>query len=223
MKRFISTFFVCLCVVASASAQIGIAVDLGLPSGTKWASCNVGASQPEEYGDYFAWGETEVKAWYSNAPYRWYVLGDGSGLYNGHYTKYYVSRSSGGFVDGLSELEAQDDVASVRWGKEWRIPTTADVEELVKLCTWEWTKVNDVKGYSVTGPNGNSIFMPAAGVRVDYDLKYDKIEGHYWTRSLAKESYWGNNIDYLYFDKRDKAKKNRDRFSGLPVRPVTKD
>ena len=217
MKRILFSAFICMCAVASALAQIGIAVDLGLPSGTKWATCNIGASLPEEFGDYFAWGEVEVKLWYSSAPYAWYTLAGETG----HYTKYYLRRNSGtGFVDGLNELEEQDDVANVRWGKQWRIPSSADLDELIMLCTWKWTKLNKVKGYTVIGPNGNSIFLPAAGMRMEYDLKYDNNGGYYYTRSLCKDSYNVNNADYLYFDRFDKARRNITRFCGYTIRPV---
>lgn len=216
MKRILLSAFIGLCAVASALAQMGIGVDLGLPSGTKWATCNVGASQPEEFGNYFAWGEVEVKSWYGTAPYAWYTKTE----YSGHYTKYVVNNVNGGYVDGINELEEQDDVANLRWGKKWRIPSTNDLDKLLKLCTWKWTKLNKAKGYTVTGPNGNSIFLPAAGMHIEYDLKYDNTDGYYYTRSLCKDSYYVNNADYLYFDRFDTARKNITRFRGYTIRPV---
>ena len=127
-------------------------VDLGLPSGTRWASCNIGASSPEEYGDYFAWGETTVKGDYSWQTYQWC---------NGTYES-----MSTDCVDSI-ELNQQYDAALAKWGEQWRMPTMADFKELTTECTWTWTTQNGVKGYEVKGTNGNSIFLPAAGCRRD--------------------------------------------------------
>ena len=135
---------------------ISEAVDLGLS--VKWATFNVGATSPEEYGGYYAWGETEEKEDYSWETYKWC---------NGSYdtmTKY-CTNSSYGTVDNKTVLDLEDDVAHVKWGGDWRMPTTDEQDELRNNCTWEWTALNGVNGYRVTGPNGNSIFLPAAGYR----------------------------------------------------------
>lgn len=126
------------------------AVDLGLS--VKWATCNVGADSPEEYGDYYAWGETEVKSEYSWETYKW------SNDSADSFTKYCQA-------DNKIILDSEDDVAHVKWGGNWRMPTMDEVNELCDKCTWEWTTVNGVAGQLVTGPNGNSIFLPAAGLR----------------------------------------------------------
>ena len=145
-------------VVPEEPAVDARAIDLGLPSGIKWASCNVGATEPWEYGGYYAWGETEEKSNYDTSTYKYC---------NGSYfsmTKYCTS-SSFGTVDNKTTLEPGDDVAHVKWGGSWRMPTKAEQDELRNNCTWTWTTLNGVDGYRVTGPNGNSIFLPAAGFR----------------------------------------------------------
>ena len=140
-------------------------VDLGLPSGTLWATCNIGANSPEEYGDYFAWGETEPKEVYSDDNYKW-----------PNHSKY-------NDTDNKTELEPEDDVAYVYLDTLWRIPSDKQFCELFNFCTWLWTQMNGVNGYLVTGPNGNIIFLPAAGVHF-YDLLRDEgTNGYYWTRS----------------------------------------
>ena len=131
-------------------------VDLGLPSGTLWATCNVGADTPEGYGDYFAWGETAPKESYTWQTYRWC-----NGYFN-TMTKYCTS-SDYGSIDDKTELDPEDDAAYVNWGSSWRIPTTEQQQELRNECTWTWTERNGVSGKLVTGPNGNTIFLPAAG------------------------------------------------------------
>jgi hypothetical protein len=153
------------------------AVDLGLPSGTLWADRNVGADSPEAYGDYFAWGETEPKDYYDWSTYKWC---------NGSYdtlTKY-CSDSSYGTVDGKIVLDLEDDAAYVNMGSEWRMPTRAQQDELRNNCSWSWTTQNGVKGYKVTGPNSNSIFLPAAGCRSNGYLGSAGSYGYYWSSSL---------------------------------------
>ena len=135
-------------------------VDLGLPSGLKWATMNVGASKPEEYGDYFAWGETEPKKEYSWLNYKFELSTDN----NGPFSKY-VTNSSYGTVDNKTVLDPEEDAAHVNWGGSWRMPTEEEWTELRTNCTWTWTTQNGVNGRLVTGPNGKSIFLPAAGRR----------------------------------------------------------
>jgi hypothetical protein len=155
-------------------------VDLGLPSGLKWATCNVGADSPEEYGDYFAWGEVEPKATYDWSTYK-YCAGSSSTM-----TKYCNSSDYGkdGFIDDKTVLELKDDAATVNWGGVWRMPTLAEKDELCTKCTWDWTTQNGVNGYKVTGPNGNSIFLPAAGVMCKDMLLKAGSFGNYWSSSL---------------------------------------
>ena len=191
-------------------------VDLGLS--VKWASCNLGASSPEEYGDYYAWGETETKTNYEWSTYKW-CKGDYNKL-----TKYCPSDESGywagyGSPDGKTRLDLSDDVAHIKLGGKWRIPTDEEWTELRERCKWTWTSTNSVNGYTVTGPSGNSIFLPAAGYRYG-TLLYDAGSyGLYWSSSLNRGSpdyawrvrfYSGN--DYRYYGR---------RYYGHSVRPVT--
>lgn len=134
------------------------AIDLGLPSGTKWACCNVESSSPEGYGGYYAWGETEEKSDYDRYTYKYY----------NDITGYIINIGSN--ISGT-----QYDVAHVKWGGSWRMPTKDEIEELVNNCTWKWTTYNGVNGQLVTAPNGNSIFLPAAGNRLGTDLPAWKL------------------------------------------------
>lgn len=129
-------------------------VDLGLS--VKWATCNIGASSPEEYGDYFAWGETEPKEVYVWSTYKW-CNGSQNTL-----TKYCTNKEYGA-VDNKITLELEDDAAHVNWGGEWRMPTKAELEELREKCTWMPAQINGVSGREITGPNGNKLFLPYSG------------------------------------------------------------
>ena len=190
------------------------AVDLGLS--VKWATCNLGAAKPEDYGDYYAWGETEPKEDYSWSTYKW-CSGSSSTL-----TKYNTS-SSWGTVDNKTVLEPEDDVAYVKLGGNWRMPTDAEWSELRTKCTWTWTtnyNGTGVKGQIVTATNGNSIFLPAAGYRSVTSLYNAGSLGYYWSSSL--------NTDYpyyawrVYFDSDNVLRSSYgDRCSGQSVRPVT--
>ena len=163
-------------------------VDLGLPSGTLWATCNIGASTPEEYGDYFAWGETEPKEEYTWETYKWC---DGS--YK-TLTKYNTDTLFGE-IDNRRELMLADDAAYVNWGALWRMPTEAQMMELIQNCTWQWTTRNDVSGCLVTGPNGNTMFMPAAGFRSGSSLNNEGVEGDYWSRILPSVApFYANGL-----------------------------
>lgn len=164
-------------------------VNLGLPSGTLWATCNVGASSPEEFGDYFAWGETSAKSEYSWSTYKWCKGSWGS------LTKYCTDGSygSGGFTDGNTELDPSDDAATVNWGSQWQMPSKEQRNELVDNCTREFIWVNGNRVARITGPNGNFILLPTAlyydGVPlVGHDEnaapEYRYCNGFYWTRSL---------------------------------------
>ncbi|MBO5703680.1 MAG: hypothetical protein J6R91_03785 [Bacteroidaceae bacterium] len=157
------------------------AVDLGLPSGTLWADRNVGADSPEAYGDYFAWGETEPKDYYAWNTYKWC---NGSSKTQ---TKY-CNDSSYGTVDNKTVLDLADDAAYVNMGSEWRMPTFTELDELWDNCTWTWTTQNGVEGYKVTGPNNNSLFLPAAGYRDYSSLSSAGSYGSYWSSSLDDKS-----------------------------------
>ena len=184
-------------------------VDLGLS--VKWATCNVGASSPEEYGDYFAWGEVEPKKVYDWNTYKW-CNGSEYSL-----TKY-CTNSSYGTVDNKTTLELSDDAARANWGGSWRMPTREEQDELRQQCTWTWTTQNGVNGYKVTGTNGNSIFLPAAGDRYDRSLGDAGCIGYYWSSSLGTgRPYNAWSVD-LYSDYVDRYGYNRSY--GFSVRPV---
>ena len=185
------------------------AIDLGLS--VKWASCNVGANRPEEYGDYFAWGEVKPKSVYSWYTYK-YCNGSSNTL-----TKY-NSDSYYGRVDYKSTLEAQDDAATANWGGAWRMPTKAEQDELRTKCKWVWTTLNGVNGYKVIGPNGNSIFLPAAGYLHARTLDDAGSFGYYWSSSL----YAGfPDLAYcMYFYVYDVNRDDNFRYYGLSIRPV---
>ena len=153
-------------------------VDLGLPSGTLWATMNVGASAPEGYGDYFAWGETAAKTEYVWDNYKW-IDSD-----NGYQLAKYNTDSNCGPVDDKTELEPEDDAATVNWGASWRMPSLDQQQELVDHCTWTKTTVNGVDGHLITGPNGNTMFLPASGARFESTLNFAGTYGFYWSRTL---------------------------------------
>ena len=177
-------------------------VDLGLS--VKWASCNVGAKSPEEYGDYFAWGETEAKSSY----------------YENNSAIYWLSYpQSDGVIDSDGNLTAAYDVAMVNWGDEWRMPTSDEIEELMVKCSWIWITQNGAKGYKVTGPNGNFIFLPAAGYRYGTSLSGAGSRGDYWSAShLSNVTGCAYN---LYFDSGYCYLDGDGIYKGCTVRPVT--
>ena len=186
-------------------------IDLGLPSGLLWATFNVGATKPEEHGGYYAWGETEEKDNYGWSTYKYC---------NGSYdtmTKY-CKVSSYGTVDNKTVLEPEDDVAHVKWGGSWRMPTKAELDELLNNCTWEWTTLNGVNGYRITGSNGSCIFLPAAGWRDGTETCYKGDISRYWSSSLRDNDC--PNACNLYINERDYDWDNSRRFYCLCVRPV---
>ena len=189
-------------------------VDLGLPSGTLWADCNVGADSPEAYGDYFAWGETEPKDDYSLSTYKWCP-----GSYNGDYIKY-CTNSSYGTIDNKTVLDLEDDAAYVNMGAEWRMPTEDEFYELISECSWTWTIQKGTKGCRVTGPNGNSIFLPAAGYSYDGSLINAGSGGYYWSAFLY-DRYPGNAW-YLGIYPSDRGTNKISRYSGHTVRAVAR-
>lgn len=188
-------------------------VDLGLS--VKWASCNIGATSPEAYGDYYAWGETEPKTNYDWTTYKYCSSSRFMIKYSINY----------GVKDNITTLELEDDVAHVKWGGTWRMPTITEFEELTYKCIWTWTTKGGVNGYEVKSKiNGNSIFLPAAGLVGDrYDsskLIYAGEDGFYWSASLSKErSYYASR---LQFNSESKFWKDEglQREGGLSVRAV---
>ncbi len=188
-------------------------VDLGLPSGLLWATCNIGAESPEEYGNYFAWGETVPNINASWGNYSWcdgtmYVM-----------TKYCATENFG-TVDDLVQLELDDDAAHVIWGGSWRMPTSEEYAELINssYTTREWTTFNDVNGILITSKaNGNSIFLPAAGY---YSSGKNSLvnRGQYWSSSLytASSSY----ARFLEFYDTFCSMLNNTRVHASSIRPV---
>ena len=187
-------------------------VDLGLPSGTLWATCNVGATKPEEYGDYFAWGETQPKSNYDWSTYKW------RNSSNATLTKYNTS-SDYGTVDNKTTLDLSDDAARANWGGSWRMPTDAELTELREQCTWTWTTQSGVNGYKVTSDkNGKSIFLPAAGGRTDSSLNYAGSSGNYWSSSLGTD--YPSSAYGLHFGSGNVYGYGSGRCNGFSVRPV---
>ena len=164
-------------------------VELGLS--VKWATYNVGATAPEEYGDYFAWGETTAKTTYNWSTYKY---SEGSEI---TLTKY-CSDPQYGIVDKKSSLELTDDVARVNWEGRWRMPTLSEWDELRSNCIWRWTTHNGVKGYEVISrKNGNIIFLPATGVRNDDDFRDTGSNGNYWSSLLLPGSgYYAYGLSF---------------------------
>lgn len=186
-------------------------VDLGLPSGLLWATCNVGANSPEEYGDYFAWGETETKSEYNWSTYKW-CNGSSSTLTKYNTESYYD------YVDNKTVLDFEDDVAHVNWGGNWRMPTRIELVELRNECTWVWTSINGVNGYKVIGTNGNTIFFPAAGFRSNTGCYGLGTLGCYWSSSLV--SIYPLGACCLIFESDGCNVYDDGRNMGYSVRPV---
>ncbi|MBO4721841.1 MAG: hypothetical protein J5629_02795 [Muribaculaceae bacterium] len=167
-------------------------IDLGLPSGTKWACCNVGANSPAECGDYFAWGETAPKSAYTKYSYKWFIGGDN------HNISKYCGSSDYGTVDGRIELELEDDAAYVNWGTQWRMPSLTQLYELFNNCTSEWTIVNGMGGYLFKSKtNDKAIFFPAVGW-VYNGIQGLGEDGEYWLRTYSYD-YWPHQAHILGF------------------------
>lgn len=198
----------------TVGGSVAEAVDLGLS--VKWASWNVGATKPEEYGDYFAWGETKPKWDYDWSTYKFELGTDNNGPFSKYVTK---SNYNYGTVDNKTVLDLEDDAAHVNWGGSWRMPTDAEWTELRTKCTWTRTTQNGVNGRTVTGPNGNSIFLPYAGHRSGSSLVNYEPDGRYWSSSLDT-----GNPSYAYYVYSYSGRVSREHFSridGLSVRAVS--
>ena len=187
-------------------------VDLGLPSGTLWRTCNIGATKPEESGSYFAWGETVPKNACYRSTYKWLKINSGGldSLIRYNFNEAY------GVVDSLSNLLPEDDAATVNLGKDWRIPTKEEIEELIKNCKYSWTEINGVNGAKFEAPNGNSIFLPAAGDQESFVYNEGNV-GYYWASSF--DGYSAYNL-YFYFHSEEATIGKIVRFIGIPIRPV---
>ena len=175
------------------------AIDLGI--GVYFACCNVGASSPEEYGGYYAWGETEEKDYYDRSTYRYYNISKGY-------------RSLGSDIAGT-----QYDVALVAWGGGWHMPSHEQLGLLISKCTSVWTSVNGVYGRKVTGSNGASIFLPAAGNRWQDSTDYVGSYGHYW--SSTQHPSYSESAYGLHFYSKELDRYHLWRYNAQSVRPVT--
>ena len=175
---------------------------------------NVGANAPEDYGDYFAWGETESKDVYNWSTYKW-CNGTENSLTR------YNSDPSLGNVDNMTALIIFDDVANLKWGDDWRMPTKEQLEELLDSnnCIWEWTSLNEVKGYLVTSNiNGKSIFLPAAGYRWNESSYTKGILLQYWSVSLSEEI--SNRAYFFNIQEENLVIEIGYRCGGMSIRPV---
>ena len=188
-------------------------VDLGLPSGTKWATMNVGATKPEEYGLYFAWGETQGYADVSTKAFSWndykWTEDDGSTM-----SKYNAT-------DGKTVLDLEDDAVAANWGGSWKMPTVAQFQELLNTanCTNVWTTVDGVNGRLFTSvTNGNTLFIPAAGNAINGNMDNVGNGGYIWSSSLYSSSVkrgW-----FLFFSSGSVLMSDYSRCNGFPVRGV---
>lgn len=191
------------------------AIDLGLPSGTKWCCMNVGASSPEQYGGYYAWGETSEKSVYNEFTYSYFNWQDVDGDGNYYDDDYYSIVNIGSDIAGTSY-----DVAHVRMGGSWRMPSIAQQQELMENCTLTFTPQNEVYGILVTGNNGGQIFLPAAGLRLDSHLYCAVSYGEYWSSSLSSYRAYLANYLYFYSGTGSWNWSYRHRYYGLSVRAV---
>ena len=175
--------------------QVHEYVDLGLS--VKWATCNVGADNPEDYGHYFAWGETSPK-------------------------EEYTEENCSTYEKEMSDISgnAEYDAATANWGDRWRMPTKAEQQELLNSCTWTWIRQNGVNGYNVKGPNGNSIFLPAAGVRDGSSLNFAGSGGYYWSSTPYGYGYDCNACSLDFYSDGQDVDSGYLRYVGQSVRPV---
>lgn len=193
-------------------------VDLELPSGALWATCNIGATKSTEYGDYFAWGETEPKKEYTWENYKW-------GKDNGQYMTKYCSKSEEGKIDNKTVLEKVDDAATANWGNAWRMPTSKEIQELLDNCSWEWT--NNFEDSGIAGrighsrKNANTIFLPASGYITNSANSTIHTEGYYWSSSLFKTTMSGSY--FLCFANYFIDWRGNKRFAGRSVRAVVSE
>ena len=165
----------------------------------KWTTCNIGANNPEEYGDYFAFGETEPKDEYTEENYMLYGIAHGQA-----------------YIDiGIMICGTEYDAAHQQWGDDWRMPAEEELYELLRDCVWQWITINGVNGYKVIGPNGNSIFLPAAGT---FNSEHNEC-GCYWTGSFSDEDcHW--DALYLQFDEFYPYSSYAQPDEGLVIRPA---
>lgn len=181
-------------------------IDLGLPSGVKWAACNVGATSAEEYGNYFSWGEKEPKDNYSSINSLTYKVS----LRN---------LKKAGIIDDSLTLTKEHDAANAQWGGTWRLPTDEEFGELISKCNWSFATLNGVNGYLVIGPNEQSIFLPASAYQNGTTIENDGDFGDYWSSTLIEES---NSVACsLGYSSKSFGRRRYARYVGRTVRPVS--
>lgn len=207
-------------------------VDLGLPSNTKWATCNMGATKASDRGSFFAWGETETKTSFTAENYKFFAKKNDAGKNDINvYSKY--CKANGSVKDGLGVLESSDDAAYVNWGKSWKMPSFEDWKELVDNCEWSFTTLNGVGGYKVTGPNGKFIFLPYSSVQVEGQVLSDyNNRGVYWTSSSFSKYNTPAMDDFalmIWFSRNESTEVNLStkdwaeyRVHGVVIRPVAR-
>ncbi|MDE6479569.1 MAG: hypothetical protein K2L45_04800 [Muribaculaceae bacterium] len=181
-------------------------IDLGLPSGLKWATCNVGANIPEESGNYYSWGETESKEEYTSINSLTYKVSS-------------RKLKKSGIIDDSGILTKKNDAASVNWGEPWRMPTIEEFGELIDECTWNFASFNGVNGYLVTGPNDKNIFLPAAGfIQNTTEVNIGDF-GDYWSSSIEDEL--SGIAHSLGYSSKSHGRRRYARYAGRTIRPVT--
>lgn len=193
-------------------------VDLGIPGGLLWATCNIGAKTPDEAGTFFSWGETEPKASYGYDNYKWC-----NGSYNNmnKYT-YDYDHAAGKVLDSLKTLQAVDDAATQLLGEGWRIPTKKQFADMIYRCDYKECKLEGTWGYLFTSKeNGNTIFIPLAGCR-DYEELLHTDWGFYWTTELNTANSEESYVLWLKKSANPVEKKPQLRYLGLPIRAVYK-
>ena len=194
-------------------------VDLGLS--VKWATCNVGARKPEVFGDYYAWGEVDVKNDYSWKQYKFRLRGDI--VDEIVFSEYFTGTSNNPVINiNRHRLKLCDDVANIKLGGKWRIPTDRDWSQLIDKCIWTRASVNGVEGFEILSKiNRKSIFLPAAGRRIDNYLEGDGTNGFYWSSDLDTNLQY--NAKHIWFDNYDVHSSSSRRCSGQSIRPVFDD
>lgn len=181
-------------------------VDLGLPSGTKWATYNVGAASPEEFGEYYAWGETEPKDEYID-------------INSLTHRKDTAWLRENGIIDKYGNLTPEHDIATLIWGEPWRMPTDEEYEELLEYCPFEFTDYNGVNGYLATGPNKETIFFVAAGFKQGAEAEYIGDYGDYWSSTVVPDLIGASCS--LGYSSKAYGRRRYARFAGRTIRPVT--
>ncbi|MDE6553032.1 MAG: hypothetical protein K2K98_08760 [Muribaculaceae bacterium] len=180
-------------------------VDLGLPSGTRWATCNVGAEKPEESGEYYAWGETEPKEEYI----------DINSLTHRKDTTWLINN---GIIGKDGKLTKEHDIATIEWGEPWRMPTDEEFEELIVECDWKFTDYQGTMGYLVTGPNSEKIFIVAAAFKQGSTAEYTNDYGDYWSSTVVPDLIGA--ACSLGYSSKSYGRRRYARFAGRSIRPV---